>query len=90
MSYDENRISDLIDGGLLQKKDWNFLMDMYNHISILWFNIPDYKKQKFEGTATYRALQNRILLGSLNEALNFCNIFFNEYKIYEKINRHKK
>ena len=84
MSYDENRISDLIDGGLLQEKDWNYLMNMYNHVSKLWFNIPDYKKEKFEGTITYRALQNRILLGYLDESIKLCNIFINEYKNYKK------
>jgi hypothetical protein len=62
---------------------WDEFMPVYSEISRAWLAIPDYKKKKFKGTPTYRAIQNRILLSSLIEAFELAVAFVNEWNASE-------
>ena len=62
---------------------WDEFMPVYSEIGRVWFNIPDYKKKKFEGTSTYRAIQNRILLGNLTDAFELSVAFVKEWNAFK-------
>jgi hypothetical protein len=64
-------------------ESWDEFMEVYSEISKCWVSIPDYKKKKFEGTSTYRAIQNRILLGYLIQAFELSVDFVNKWNAFK-------
>jgi len=61
---------------------WDWFMPVYAEMSRVWCNIPDSQKNKFKGTKTYRAIQNRIGLVSLHSAYELTVLFIQEWKAF--------